>query len=80
MKLGLFMMPVHDPKKDYHTALMEGVEAIELADSLSYDEAWIGEHYASSAEQITSPLLFLSSVIKSTQRLKLASGVICLPQ
>lgn len=80
MKLGLFMMPVHDPKKDYHTALMEDVEAIELADSLGYDEAWIGEHYASGSEQITSPLLFLSSLIKTTKNIKLATGVICLPQ
>ncbi|MBT6442302.1 MAG: LLM class flavin-dependent oxidoreductase [Alphaproteobacteria bacterium] len=80
MKLGLFMMPVHDPKKAYHTAINEDVEAMIYADELGYDEAWVGEHYASSAEQITSPLIFLSSLIGRTKNIKFATGVMCLPQ
>ena len=27
MKLGLFMMPVHDCTRDYHTTLMEDIDA-----------------------------------------------------
>ena len=80
MKLAIFMMPIHDPKRDYHTCLMEDVEAMVLADELGYEEAWVGEHYASSAEQITSPMLFHASLIARTKRIKLATGVICLPQ
>ncbi len=80
MKLALFMMPIHDPKRDYHTTLMEDVEAIVLADKLGFEEAWVGEHYTSSAEQVTNPMMFLSACITRAPRIKFATGVICLPQ
>ena len=80
MKLGYFMMPVHHPSKDYHLALAEDIEAVVHADRLGFSEVWVGEHLASKVEQITSPLLFLASLIARTERIKLATGVLCLPQ
>jgi alkanesulfonate monooxygenase SsuD/methylene tetrahydromethanopterin reductase-like flavin-dependent oxidoreductase (luciferase family) len=80
MKLALFMMPIHDPKRDYHTTLMEDVETVVLADRLGYEEVWVGEHYTSSAEQITNPMMFLAACISRTKNIKLGTGVICLPQ
>ena len=77
MKLAIFMMPIHAREKDYHTALMEDREAIILADQLGYSEAYIGEHYASGPEQITSPMMFLASVINETSSIKMGTGVIC---
>lgn len=80
MKLSMFMMPVHDVNRDYHAGLMEDVEACVYADKLGYSEVWIGEHYTSSSEQITSPMLFLSNIAAQTKQIKLCTGVICLPQ
>lgn len=80
MKLGYFMMPLHHIDRDYHTTLQEDAEAIIHADALGYSEAWVGEHYSSAVEQITSPLQFLSSLIARTEQIKLATGVICMPQ
>lgn len=80
MDLGLFMMPMHDPAKDYATALEEDREAVILADRLGFAEAWIGEHYSSKAEQITSPLIFLATLIGETENIRLGTGVINLPQ
>ena len=80
MKLSYFMMPVHARDKDYQTSLAEDVEAIELADRLGFAEAWVGEHHGSSVEPITSPLMFMASLIPRTQRIKFATGVICMPQ
>ncbi|MBM85255.1 MAG: LLM class flavin-dependent oxidoreductase [Rhodospirillaceae bacterium] len=80
MQLALFMMPVHDCNRDYHTTLMEDVEAVIHADKLGYSEVWVGEHYASASEQITSPLLFLSHLLPRTEQIVCATGVICLPQ
>ncbi|MDP6817923.1 MAG: LLM class flavin-dependent oxidoreductase [Alphaproteobacteria bacterium] len=80
MKLAIFLMPIHARDKDYHSGLMEDREAIILADRLGFTEAWIGEHYASAPEQITSPMMFLASLIHETSNIKLCSGVICLPQ
>ena len=80
MKLGYFMMPLHDPKKDYHQALAEDTDAIILADQLGFEEAWVGEHFTSAAEPITSPLLFMATLIARTQQIKFGTGVLCLPQ
>ena len=80
MKLSYFMMPVHDHRKDYHQTLEEDLEAVVHADQLGFDEVWIGEHYTSRVEQITSPLMFMASLIARTERIKFATGVICMPQ
>ncbi|MEE2983669.1 MAG: LLM class flavin-dependent oxidoreductase [Pseudomonadota bacterium] len=80
MKLGYFMMPLHHIDRDYHETLNEDMEAIIYADELGYTEAWVGEHYSSAVEQITSPLMFHANLISRTKQIKLATGVICLPQ
>ena len=80
MKLGYFMMPLHHIDRDYHETLEEDMEAIILADELGYSEAWVGEHYSSAVEQITSPLMFHANLISRTKQIKLATGVMCLPQ
>lgn len=78
--LAYFMMPIHPPEKDYHLTLEEDADAIRHADALGYAEVWVGEHYSSAVEQITSPLMFMASLIHQTKQIKLATGVICLPQ
>ncbi len=80
MKLGYFMMPLHHIDRDYHETLNEDMEAIIYADELGYSEAWVGEHYSSAVEQITSPLMFHANLISRTKQIKLATGVMCLPQ
>ena len=80
MKLGYFMMPLHHIDRDYHETLQEDMEAIIWADELGYSEAWVGEHYSSAVEQITSPLMFHANLISRTKQIKLATGVMCLPQ
>ena len=80
MKLGYFMMPLHHIDRDYHETLEEDMEAIIFADELGYSEAWVGEHYSSAVEQITSPLMFHANLISRTKNIKLATGVMCLPQ
>ena len=76
MKLGYFMMPLHHIDRDYHETLQEDIEAIVLADELGYSEAWVGEHYSSAVEQITSPLMFHANLINRTKQIKFATGVI----
>ena len=80
MELGYFMMPLHHVDRDYHQTLEEDIEAIVYADELGYSEAWVGEHYSSAVEQITSPLMFHANLINRTKNIKLATGVMCLPQ
>ncbi len=79
VKLGLFMMPLHDPRRDYATVLNEDREAVILADRLGFAEAWIGEHYSTTAEGITAPLVFLASLIASAPSIRFGTGVLNLP-
>jgi alkanesulfonate monooxygenase SsuD/methylene tetrahydromethanopterin reductase-like flavin-dependent oxidoreductase (luciferase family) len=80
MKLGLFMMPLHDPKRDYTRVLQEDREAILLAEKLGYDEAWVGEHYSCATEPIPDPLQFMATLIPVTTTIKFGTSVLNLPQ
>ena len=80
MHLGLFMMPLHDPRRPYLDVLRDDREAILLAEALGYEEAWVGEHYSCSTEPIPDPLQFMATLIYATRRIKFGTGVINLPQ
>lgn len=80
MDLGLFMMPLHDPRRNYTEMLQQDRQAIIYADKLGYAEAWVGEHYSCSSEPIANPLQFLATLIDATKQIKFATGVIAMPQ
>jgi alkanesulfonate monooxygenase SsuD/methylene tetrahydromethanopterin reductase-like flavin-dependent oxidoreductase (luciferase family) len=80
MKLGLFMMPLHDPNRDYTKILQDDREAILLAEKLGYEEAWVGEHYSAATEPITDPLQFMATLIPVTKSIKFGTSVLNLPQ
>jgi alkanesulfonate monooxygenase SsuD/methylene tetrahydromethanopterin reductase-like flavin-dependent oxidoreductase (luciferase family) len=69
---------MHNLNRDYHTTLMEDVESVLLADSLGFEELWVGEHYTCEIEQISSPMMFLAFVASRT-KMKLGTGVLPLP-
>src|SRR5260370_1361413 len=80
VKLGMFTMPFHHPDRDYAAILEEAREAIVLADRLGFTEAFVGEHFSSWSERITSPLIFFATLIPRTTQIRFGTGVINLPQ
>jgi alkanesulfonate monooxygenase SsuD/methylene tetrahydromethanopterin reductase-like flavin-dependent oxidoreductase (luciferase family) len=80
VKLGLFMMPVNDHRRDSHEVLMEDVEVAVRCDALGFDEFWIGEHYTTLSEPVSCPFIFLANLIARTKRMRLGTGVVNLPQ
>ena len=80
VKLGMFTMPFHHPDRNYAELLAEDQEAVVLADQLGFSEAYVGEHFSSWSERITSPLIFLATVISRTRQIRLGTGVLNLPQ
>ena len=79
MKLGTFMMPLHPPGRQPWQTYAEDREAILLADRLGYAEALVGEHVTDLAENVTSCLMFLASLVHETKNIVLGSGTINMP-
>ena len=79
MKLGLFMMPMHPPEKPHADAYELDIDTLVAADQLGYDEAWLGEHFTSAWENIPAPDLILAAALQHTKRIRLGTGVACLP-
>src|SRR6202158_6217066 len=80
IRLGMFTMPMHHPDRDYASLLAEDQEAIVLADRLGFSEAFVGEHFSSWSERITSPLMFFATLISRTKQIRFGTGVLNLPQ
>ena len=79
MDLGLFMQPLHDPKRLNVTEMIEqDREAALYVDRVGFDEIFVGQHYASAFQPIADPLQFLASIISET-KMKLGTGVINMP-
>ncbi|MFE3837745.1 LLM class flavin-dependent oxidoreductase [Pseudogemmobacter sonorensis] len=79
MEIGLFHMPLHPASRALSDVVKENTQKIVYADELGFAEAWVGEHISATTEPITSPLVFLASLLPQTKNIKLCSGVVCLP-
>jgi alkanesulfonate monooxygenase SsuD/methylene tetrahydromethanopterin reductase-like flavin-dependent oxidoreductase (luciferase family) len=79
MRLGMFMHPIHDFKRGYHTLLFEDLDVIRAADAEGFDEVWLGEHYFLPSEPFASPLMIYARLIAECPRITFGSGVHCLP-
>jgi alkanesulfonate monooxygenase SsuD/methylene tetrahydromethanopterin reductase-like flavin-dependent oxidoreductase (luciferase family) len=79
MKLGFFTMPIHPIDKDWRQCLREDREAFILADELGYVEGYVGEHATDRAENITSCMIFIGTLIDATRHIKLGTGTINMP-
>ena len=78
MNFGLFMMPVHYPGKGLARTIQEDMTTVVRADELGFDEAWIGEHYTITWENLPAPELFIAQAFAKTKNIKLGTGVILL--
>ena len=72
-------MPLHPPGADPAQTLDDDLDQLATLDRLGYEEAWIGEHFTAQWENIPCPDLFIARALGVTSRMKLATGVSCLP-
>lgn len=79
MKYGLFIMPLHPPEKSLAQSYAEDVELMQICDELGFEEAWIGDHFTSRWENIPDCAMFIAHVLPQTKRIKLGTGVVCMP-
>jgi alkanesulfonate monooxygenase SsuD/methylene tetrahydromethanopterin reductase-like flavin-dependent oxidoreductase (luciferase family) len=74
VRLGYFAMPMHPLGRTWAETLREDQEAVVLADTLGFHDAFIGEHLTDKYENITNSLLFLATLIPQTSQIRLATG------
>jgi len=74
MRLGYFAMPVHPLHRNHTETLKEDRNAIIFCDELGFHDAFMGEHLTDKAENVTSSMLFLATLIHSTKQIRLATG------
>ena len=79
MRYGYFMMPMHVPGADVAETLETDLAQVERLDELGFEEAWIGEHFTAEWENIPAPDIFIAAALQRTSRIKLGTGVTCLP-
>jgi alkanesulfonate monooxygenase SsuD/methylene tetrahydromethanopterin reductase-like flavin-dependent oxidoreductase (luciferase family) len=79
MQLGFFTMPIHPVGKDWRQSLREDREAFILADELGFVEGYVGEHTTDAAENITSCIAFIATLVDATKRIRLGTGTINMP-
>ena len=60
-------------------SLREDREAFILADELGYAEGYVGEHVTDKAENITSCMIFIATLVDATKRIKLGTGTVNMP-
>jgi alkanesulfonate monooxygenase SsuD/methylene tetrahydromethanopterin reductase-like flavin-dependent oxidoreductase (luciferase family) len=74
MRLGYFTMPVHPMHRHWAETLKEDRQAVLLADTLGFYDAFMGEHLTDRCENITNSMMFNASLIADTTQIKLATG------
>ncbi len=76
MKFGFFMMPSHHHTENPTLAFERDLQLIEYAESLGFDEFWVGEHHTGGWETIPAPDIFLAAAATRTKRIRLGTAVI----
>lgn len=77
-RLGMFVMPVHNPAKPLTQCLDEDLELALQCERLGFDEFWVGEHHSSSLENIVMPEIFIAQALGLTKRLRFGPAPVCL--
>ncbi|NYG57182.1 limonene 1,2-monooxygenase [Nocardioides daedukensis] len=79
MKFGIFTMPEHPPRENWTLSYDRDIADIVLAESLGFDEYWIGEHHTGGYENVPMPELMIAKASAVTSRIRLGTGVVNLP-
>src|SRR5262245_36206713 len=78
LRLGMFVMPIHDPAKPLSRCIDEDLELAVRCEKLGFDDFWVGEHHSSSVENIVMPEIFLAKVLGLTDRIRIGPAPVCL--
>ncbi len=66
LRLGMFVMPIHDRAKPLMQCVDEDLDLAVQCDRLGFDEFWVGEHHTSAIENIVMPEIFIAKAVAMT--------------
>ena len=78
LRLGMFVMPIHDPDKSLTQCIDEDLELAVKCEELGFHDFWVGEHHSSNVENIVMPEIFLAKVLGLTDRIRIGPAPVCL--
>ncbi|TLD81419.1 LLM class flavin-dependent oxidoreductase [Helicobacter sp. MIT 11-5569] len=78
MKSGIFEL-IENWENNETSAISDAMELLEYADSLGFDEAWIGEHHFNNFTLCPAPIALMSHALARTKNIKVGSAAILLP-
>ena len=79
LHFGIFLLTNVPDWSTEHEAVHKGLEQINLADKLGFEEAWVAEHNARQYGIISSTQVMLAAAAGTTKNIRLGSGVTRLP-
>jgi alkanesulfonate monooxygenase SsuD/methylene tetrahydromethanopterin reductase-like flavin-dependent oxidoreductase (luciferase family) len=79
MKFGMFMVPLHPPRRSFAESYERDIELIVQADRLGVHEAWVGEHITEMWENAPVPELLIAEALGKTDNIVMGTGVTMLP-
>jgi alkanesulfonate monooxygenase SsuD/methylene tetrahydromethanopterin reductase-like flavin-dependent oxidoreductase (luciferase family) len=78
LRLGMFVMPIHDPAKPMAQCFDEDLELAVKCEELGFADFWVGEHHSSTYENIVMPEIFLGKVLGLTKSIRVGPAPVCL--
>ena len=78
LNYGMFVMPIHDPRKPLAQCFDEDLELAAKCEELGFSDFWVGEHHSSSYENIVMPEIFLGKVLGMTKAMRVGAAPVCL--
>ena len=78
LNYGMFVMPIHDPRKPLAQCFDEDLELAVKCEELGFSDFWVGEHHSSSYESIVMPEIFLGKVLGMTKAMRVGAAPVCL--
>jgi alkanesulfonate monooxygenase SsuD/methylene tetrahydromethanopterin reductase-like flavin-dependent oxidoreductase (luciferase family) len=72
LRLGMFVMPIHNPAKPLAECIEEDLELAVRCEQVGFDDFWVG------VENIVMPEIFLAKVLGLTRRIRVGPAPVCL--
>jgi len=80
MKLSLIDLSTLEPNSTRHDALMNSIEAAQLAEQYGFHRVWVAEHHGTQSIAGRAPEVLIAALAANTKTIRVGSGSVLLNQ